>query len=129
MASETAKAVAQDVIIARKKGGKIILGKIVENRGYAESTVKHPRRVTKTQSFQKEIAPFLDRLVALRDKIMVELEKKDISTERFTELAKTLKDINHDIQLLSGGSTERGEINIVFDEAFNENDSTRESKG
>ena len=106
MASETAKAVAQDVIRARRKGGKIVLGKIVENRGYADSSIKNPKRVTDTQSFQEEIKPFLARLIGLRDKVMIELEAKDITKEEFTELAKTLKDLNHDIQLISGGKTE-----------------------
>ena len=106
MASETAKAVAQDVIEARKKGGRIIMGKIVENRRYAKSTVTHPNRVTRTKSFQKEIKPFLQRLLKLRDKVTAEMEAKDIAQERFSELAGVLKGFNHDIQLLSGEATE-----------------------
>ena|SRR3990167_2835867 len=106
MASETAKAVAQDVIAARKKGGRIIMGKIVEKRGYAKSIITHPRRVTKTKSFQKEIKPFLDRLIGLRNKIITAMESRDISQERFTELGRTLQGITHDIQLISGGATE-----------------------
>ena len=42
---------------------------------------------------------------------MIELEAKDITKEEFTELAKTLKDLNHDIQLLSGGKTENIGLN------------------
>ena len=126
MASETAKAVAQDVIAARKKGGRIIMGKIVEKRRYAKSTVTHPNRVTRTQSFQKEIKPFLDRLIGLRDKVITEMEGKDISQERFTELGRTLQGITHDIQLITGGVTESIRYK-PFDE-LPENNSIQENK-
>ena len=125
MASDRAEQTAYDVIKNLRKP-TITKGKILKANGYADSVTKHPDIVTKTKSYQKVARPFLKRLEGLRDKIISEMEAKDITQERFTELGRTLKDITHDIQLLSGGETERI-LNITFDEAFKD-DTTGTSK-
>src|SRR3990167_2271637 len=118
MASDRAEQTAHDVIKNLRKP-QITKGKILKANGYADSVSESPTIVTKTKSYQKVARPFLKRLEGLRNKIMTEMEAKDITQERFTELGRTLKDITHDIQLLSGGETERI-LNITFDEAFND---------
>lgn len=106
MASDRARQVARDVI-KNLRNPKMTKGKILRQNGYAESVSKSPTIVTETKSYQEEMRPVLKRLEGLRDKVISELEKKDISNERFTELGKTLKDLNHDIQLLGGKPTEK----------------------
>jgi hypothetical protein len=48
MASENAKAVAQEVIETVGKGRKVVLGKIVKKHGYSDSVSKYPKKVTDT---------------------------------------------------------------------------------
>ena len=105
MASDRAEQVAYDVIKNLRKP-KITKGKILKQNGYSDSVSKCPTVVTQTKSYQKVARPFLKRLEGLRDKIISEMEVKDITQERFTELGRTLKDITHDIQLISGEVTE-----------------------
>ena len=109
MASDRAEQTAYDVIKNLRKP-KITKGKILRANGYADSVSKAPTIVTQTKSYQKVIRPFLQRLSKLREKVITEMELKDISQERFSELAGVLRGFNHDIQLLSGEATE----NVIY---------------
>ena len=106
MASKNAEAVANDVLEKVRKGEKVVMGKIIEKRGYGKSMPAHPTKVTQTKSYQKVVAPYLERIIKLRDKIQIEMENKDLSKVQFGQLNQSLKDLTHDIQLLTGGSTE-----------------------
>ena len=78
MASDRAEQTAHDVIKNLRKP-TITKGKILKQNGYADSVAKHPDIVTKTKSYQKVARPYLKRLEGLRDKIITEMEVKDIS--------------------------------------------------
>ena len=117
MASDRARQVARDVIKNLRKP-QMTKGKIIRATGYKKSVSESPTVVTKTKSYQEEMRPFLARMIALRDKVEAEMQIRDISKERFTELAVALKGFNHDIQLISGGVTERQALELTFDEAF-----------
>ena len=106
MASENAKAVAEDVLKKLNNSKKVVFKEIMEKRGYAEATIKNPKNVTETKSFQEVVSPIVDRMKGIRDKIVAEMEIKDTSQERLSDLSTILKNINHDIQLLSGDPTE-----------------------
>lgn len=106
MTSQNAQAVANTVISKVRKGEKVVMGEIIKKQGYAPSISTHPTKVTKTQSYKKVIEPYIKRIVSLRDKIQIELDKRDLTEVQFRELNTALKDLTHDIQLLSGGSTE-----------------------
>ena len=106
MGSENAKAVAEEVIEKLENGEKVVLGEIIENHGYSESTQNNPKWVTETKSYQEVMSPVVDRMKSIRDKIVAEMEVKDISKERLSDLSTILKNTNHDIQLLSGEPTD-----------------------
>lgn len=113
MASENAKAVAKEVIKRVRKGQKVKMGEIIENQGYSESVSKSPTKVSKTKSYQKEMKPVVNSLENIRNNLIIELEnRKDLSGERMKELVEMLNKLNHDIQLLSGGATNRDEMII-----------------
>lgn len=94
-------------------GGSIAAA--MKKANYSKNTARTPKKFTESPVVRPKLNNFLQRLKRLRDKVTDELERKDISHERFTELSRTLKDFNHDIQLLSGGVTEREEVIPLFD--------------
>lgn len=130
MASDRARQVARDVIknlrnpTVTEKYKKDILKKYK----YAESVQDHPDIVTKTKSYQEEVRPILKRLEGLRDKVIVEMESKDITKEQFSELAGVLRGLNHDIQLIGGNPTERTLLIEVPPEIAEKNEITPRSK-
>lgn len=106
MASEAAKAVAHEVISEVGKGRIPNKGKIIRKHGYAPSVAHFPQKVTETKSYKEVEQPFVKKLIAHRDKIIAAMEAKDLSKEQYKVLNDGLAKINHDLQLLSGGSTE-----------------------
>ena len=115
MSSTNAKTVAHKVIMKVRNGEKVVLGEIIRDAGYSTSISKQPSRIVKTQSYQKEIAPFVTRMEKLRDKVLLEMDKKDLDKEQFTALSNSLRNLTHDIQLTRGKSTE----NIAIDDYRN----------
>ena len=85
-------------------------GRILREVGYSEDTSKRPSQVLESQGVKKELKPFLDKLVAHREKIIKAMDKKNLSKEQYKVLSDALQKFNHDIQLLSGGSTERFDL-------------------
>lgn len=116
MASETAKAVARDVAKALDTKGKVVLGKIVENRGYGESTIKNPKRVQDTQSYKTEMNPIVARWQTEITRIQAELEKKNLSDEKYKDLVDSMDKLNKQVQLATGGVTERVGIQMSDEE-------------
>lgn len=116
MASETAKAVARDVAKALDTTGKVVMGKIVENRGYGYSTIKNPKRVQETKSYQQAINPIVTRWQKEIDRIQAELEKKNLSDEKYKDLVDSMDKLNKQVQLATGGVTERVGIQMSDEE-------------
>ncbi len=101
--------------IGKKK--KIIKGKILKEVGYSESIQKSPKIIYESKGVKEKLKPFVDKLVEHRDKVIKEMDAKDLSKEQYKVLGEELGRINHDIQLLSGGATERTLI-IQFDDSL-----------
>jgi 23S rRNA pseudoU1915 N3-methylase RlmH len=118
MPSINAQNVAKEVIKRVEKGEKVVLGEIMENCGYAEASQKNPKSVTETDSYKETIEPFLTRLEKHRNRILVALEGKDLPKEKFKDLSDSLSKTTHDIQLLSGGDTERSKVLVLPSEVI-----------
>ena len=103
--SENARAVAREVIDTVRRGKKVNKQEIQQRHGYTASSAK-AMKATRTQTYQNEIKPYVKRLEDFREKILTELETKDLTKVKFRELSESLNKTTHDIQLLSGGSTE-----------------------
>lgn len=116
MGSINAENVAKDVSETIRKGEKVILGEIIKENGYSESTSKKPKLVTETKSYQETINPIVKRWEKERERLTSELEKRDLTGERYETVMKAIDIATKNIQLLSGGKTE----NIGLGEGFNE---------
>lgn len=106
MASENARAVAKEVSENLRKGKRVILGKIIKKKGYADSTSKRPKIITETKSYQEAIKPVVDRLIIERDRAIKAMKGK-ISKAKYRDLVDSADKLTKNIQLLSGGATER----------------------
>lgn len=106
MGSIAAQQVGLKVLDSIRRGKRPNLGKILKENGYAETTSTVPSQVTKTKSYQKIVLPYAQRLQKHQEKILKAMEEKDLSVEDYKVLADSLTKVTHDVQLLTGGSTE-----------------------
>ena|SRR3990167_189778 len=112
MASIDAQNVAKEVVETLGKGKKIVLGKIMKKNGYAQNTADNPLNVTTTKSYRAVISPLVISLEKERTAI-VERLKKTRNKAKYRDLIDGLDKITKNIQLLTGGDTERGKLTIV----------------
>ena len=125
MASENAKAVARKVIEKVRKGEKVNKGAIIRSQGYSEGIATQPTKVTRTQSYQEEITPFVNKMIALRDKAINASNKKDLDSEQYHTLVGSIDTLTKNIQLLSGEDTDRQGVTIkLVSYKDDDNDST-----
>ena len=113
MGSIMAEHVAKTVLKTVRSGKKVNMTQIHRDHGYSEVSALS-QKATKSKTYKKEIQPFVKRLERFRDKLLSELEQRDISEERFADIGRSLKDTTHDIQLLSGKATENVGIAHIF---------------
>jgi hypothetical protein len=112
MASENAKRAATKVVESLGKSKKVNMGKILREVGYSDNTSDNPQEVTGTKSYQSVVMPFLEKLEAERNRILMEISTKDLDNERHTDLVRSLDTLTKNVQLLSGKETERAGVNI-----------------
>jgi hypothetical protein len=113
MASENAKAVADEVIQKVRKGEKVNMQDIQKKHGYSDRSAKS-MKAKRTKTYKKAMSPILKRMEAHRRRIMNALDSKDLSKERFKDLSDALAKTTHDIQLLSGGKTSNDKVEISW---------------
>lgn len=115
MASINAQKVALRVKEKVSKGEKVNLGQLVIEQGYSKHIKRQPSKVTKTKSYQAIIVPFINRLEQHRDKLINELNARDLTKEEYRTLSESLDRMTKSINLLSGKATENiaTTVNIV----------------
>jgi len=107
MASQDAKNVAKEVLDTMGKGKKVVLGEIIRRNGYSDNTADTPQLVTETQSYKGVIAPYVERLKKERDRAFEAMSTKDLDKVQYEDLVRATDSITKNIQLLTGGATER----------------------
>lgn len=113
MASENAKAVAQEVIETVRKGQKVVLGKIIRKR-YSKSVSESPTKVTETKSYQEELRPVVEQLEMERQRLITAIADKDLSKVRYEDAVRSLDIVTKNIQLLGGKPTENNKFEISW---------------
>ena len=63
-------------------------------------------QVQKTKAYRAIIDPYANRLKRHQEKILKAMEAKDLSEEDYKTLTDSLAKVTHDVQILTGGSTE-----------------------
>ncbi|GAG84518.1 unnamed protein product [marine sediment metagenome] len=103
--SENAKAVAKEVIATVRNGEKVNMQKIQQKHGYTKCSAKS-MKAKETQSYKDAIKPLAVRLRAEVNRIASELETKDLTLEKYTDLTNSLDKLNKNLQLVEGKPTE-----------------------
>lgn len=104
--SINAKRVAEKVIETVRIGEAVSLAKIMKEVGYSDSVANQPSRVTSQQVYKETVNSYIDKMKALRDKVIIALDRKDYDKATMFDMNNLLKTLNHDVQLLEGKSTE-----------------------
>jgi hypothetical protein len=112
MASQKAKLVGEKVLESLGNGKAPVLGKILREVGYSDNTADNPKAVTETQTYKDTVNPFVEKLVKERDRIALEMSIRDLDKVQYSHLTSSLDTLTKNIQLLSGGDTERAGVTV-----------------
>lgn len=104
--SEKAKLVAQKVMKVIESNGLLNHGKIEAEVGYSRATILSGE-VRKMKSYQEEISPFLNKLIAERERVIAAMGQKDLTKVQYRDLAITVDRFTKNVELLSGRATEK----------------------
>lgn len=116
MASENAKAVAKEIVEKVQKGLKINKGEIIKKHGYSDSVAKKPTKVTGTKSYTEVMQPITKEMELLRNSAISALKKKNLYKESVSSLSTFLKNINHDLAVLSGRYADPAKFELTEEE-------------
>jgi len=107
---------------------KIAIDKIVEKRGnvaaamreakYDETTIKNPSNLTQSKAYKKALPSIIARLETERDRALGLLGKK-AEKAKYRDLVDATDKLTKNIQLLSGGETERSKVVFMPIELMN----------
>lgn len=89
-----------------EKGGIKSKGKILSAAGYSAAVQKTPQKVFDTPYIRRAVDTVISDMEQERDEI-IKLMRKKRSKANYAVLSITLKNMNHDIELLNGRPTER----------------------
>ena len=91
------------------------MGKIALKNGYTKASSQNPKQITDTKSFKDVVSPIIKRMEQERMRIMIELQRKNLTKEKYRDLVDGLDKLTKNHQLLTGGKTESSDINISWD--------------
>jgi inactivated superfamily I helicase len=98
-----------------KKGRTKSLGEMIIEAGYSEETAKNPKQII-TEEMKLELNPIIEKMEEVRKKAISNItdkKLKDSSARDNTYIADVL---TKNIQLLSGGDTEKIKVEILDEE-------------
>ena len=82
--------------------------------GYADTTAGEQTMTLRT--VRDKLSPAIKRMEAFRDKVLGEMESRDLSPEQLNTLRMTLDTMNRNIEILSGRGEGQG-IHITLNDA------------
>lgn len=104
----------------------------MEKSDYSESYANASTRIKGTEGYKEAITPVLDSYIAEEKRLLEAMNKKDLNKEQYRVLTDAVDKIRKQIQLLSGGATERSnliiELSGVIAEKRKINDITSSTK-
>ena len=133
--TERQKALARELIENTKRAKPLNKTEILGNIGYSKTTAEHlQKRIIEAPGVQKDLLPVVERLKKHRDKIIQELEIKQLDEVKYKDLMDGMDKITKNIELLSGNATERTEeiltkeqLDVLLNRGTKENSSGRKA--
>ena len=111
MSSIHAEQVVKEVITKVRNGEKVNMQKIQMKHGYSPKSARS-MKVKETETFKKGIKPLTDQLKDEIDKIAIEMRGRDVSKERYKDLAEVQDKLIRNYQLLNDKPTDITKNNI-----------------
>jgi hypothetical protein len=90
--------------------------KALIDAGYSPATANTPSKVFKRSTVKALVDPVVAKMEEHRDAILVQMKKK-MPKANYASISMTLRNLNHDIQLLRGRATEYIDKPLDPDEA------------
>lgn len=90
------------------------LGDLMLEAGYSEASAHNPKLILEGEAVQVGIKDAANRIEQIRNNALAELEARDVSEERYSDVVKAVDLLTKNHQLLSGGETERNEMTISW---------------
>jgi len=102
----------------KEKGLTKTLGEMLLEAGYSEDTSEQPSRIIESPEIQNAIEPTLDKMRDIRARALQKITDEKLDAEKARDLGSLADIMTKNIQLLSGGETERQTISIQISEAI-----------
>lgn len=118
MASENAKAVAEEVLETMGKGKKVSVSAIARKHGYSHNTAKNPKQIRNTQSYKKIVDPIIAKMIKERDAALAAMASKR-KKATYRDLSSGFDRLTKNIQLLTGGDTEKSKVTFGWEDEEN----------
>lgn len=112
--TESVDSRTQQAIDLLVKGGKS-KAEALRKAGFSPGVVKNPKKVFGRQAVKDITDGIVAKLMAERDAVIEEMKNKRVGANYGT-LSGSLRNLNHDIQLLTGGATDRVDLPISDEE-------------
>lgn len=124
MASEAAKQVALEVLRKVRNGEIPNFQEIQQKYGYSESSAQS-MKVKETKTYHDIMQPVVEQLENQRQRAITAINNKDLNEEEYKDLVTSVDKFTKNIQLLSGGATERNKVEFgvakeIYDKNVNE---------
>ncbi len=89
-------------------------GELLLEAGYSESISKNPYLILESEGIQEGMSDAVKEMEKIRNNGLKALQGKDLSKEKAKDIADIVDKIQKNIQLLTGGDTERVKFNPVL---------------
>ena len=103
-----------------KSGDTKTLGEIMLEAGYSESMARSPSQVMASEAVQEGISEFVKMLDDKRRLALTKITEAKLEKTNAYQLALVTDLLNKNHELLTGGNTEKKEININVDSNAND---------
>lgn len=87
-------------------------GDALKKAGYSEEMAKQPSVVLESEGFKEAAEPFVKQMEKERQRLITSMTSKDLDKVAYSDHAKALDTLTKNIQLLTGGATERTEVKL-----------------
>lgn len=104
--SENAKAVGLEVVSKVCNGKKVNFQEIQKKHGYSERSAR-AMKAKQTKTYKRTTKPFFEQLQREQQRLFNAIEKKDLTEMQYESAVRSLDILTKNIQLLSGGATEK----------------------
>lgn len=125
--SKAAEAVAYDILDQVSNGKIPNIYEIQRKHGYSHHTARAYKAI-KTTTAKKVMNSAAEQMEKERNRILNELNTRDLSEERYEHLTRALDLLTKNHQLLTGGDTERNNVTFVVAPEIAEKNNIQENE-